>query len=297
MHQFSYMLPPLLGCLVGYITNSLAVKMLFRPYRSIRILNIHIPFTPGMIPKRQKELSIAMGRMVQGHLLTTEAIQQRLLSQEVRTAVTSEISSSVASAIRDQTICNAAENLTGAAEAVRIKENLAGWISERILAECSRIDFRQLLSGEVKSFLERNLGGLAALFMNERSIDLMTVAAADRVREVFEKEGPHVLSSMVDAQIDEFFSQPLEETLIQGGLSQERLSEFLDKLYHRAVQQNLSRVIAAVDVAAIVEDKVASMNVRELEELVTSIMKRELRSIVNLGGLIGFVLGTASLLF
>jgi uncharacterized membrane protein YheB (UPF0754 family) len=39
------------------------------------------------------------------------------------------------------------------------------------------------------------------------------------------------------------------------------------------------------------------MNVRELEQLVTSIMKRELRGIVNLGGLIGLVLGGLSLLF
>ncbi len=297
MHQFSYMLPPLLGCLVGYITNSLAVKMLFRPYRSIRICNIHVPFTPGMIPKRQKELSIAMGRMVQGHLLTTEAIQTRLLSKEVRSAVTAEISSSVYAAINDKTISGAAEDLAGEEEAARIRENLSGWISERILAECSRIDFRDLLSGEVKSFLENNLGGLAALFMNEKSIELMTLAAADRVREVFDNQGPQFLSSMVDAQIDEFLSQPLEETLMQGGLSQERLMEFLGKMYDRAVQQNLTRVIAAVDVAAIVEDKVAAMNVRELEELVTSIMKRELRSIINLGGLIGLVLGLASLFF
>ena len=149
----------------------------------------------------------------------------------------------------------------------------------------------------MKSFLEKNLGGLAALFMNEKSIELMTLAAADRVREVFDDQGPQFLSSMVDAQIDEFLSQPLEETLMQGGLSQERLMEFLGKMYDRAVQQNLTRVIAAVDVAAIVEDKVAAMNVRELEELVTSIMKRELRSIINLGGLIGLVLSLDSLFF
>lgn len=51
MHQFAFLLTPLLGCLIGYVTNSLAVKMLFRPYRPLRIGKFRIPFTPGMIPK------------------------------------------------------------------------------------------------------------------------------------------------------------------------------------------------------------------------------------------------------
>ena len=51
MDQLTFLLTPLLGSLIGYITNSLAVKMLFRPYRSLYIGKFHIPFTPGMIPK------------------------------------------------------------------------------------------------------------------------------------------------------------------------------------------------------------------------------------------------------
>lgn len=41
----------------------------------------------------------------------------------------------------------------------------------------------------------------------------------------------------------------------------------------------------------IVEQKINGMNVEEIERLVLSVMKNELRMIVNLGALIGFVLG------
>ncbi|HCU08266.1 MAG TPA: hypothetical protein DF480_04790 [Clostridiales bacterium] len=297
MHQFSYMLPPLLGCLVGYITNSLAVKMLFHPYRSIRIWKFHVPFTPGMIPKRQKELSTAMGKMVQGHLLTKEAIQKRLLSPDVKSAVIAEISSGVFTAIQGKTIYDTAEAVSGAPEAERLKEHLAGWISERILLECHQVDFHQVLAREVKPFLDNNLGGIAALFVNDKTIDLLTRAAADRIMDALSSDGKRFLQPLVKTEIDDLLSLPVDDALVQAGMSQDKFLLLLGRIYDRGVQQNLDEVIAAIDMAAIVENKVAEMNVRELEQLVTSIMKRELRGIVNLGGLIGLVLGGLSLLF
>ncbi|MCL6616572.1 MAG: DUF445 family protein, partial [Anoxybacillus ayderensis] len=37
------------GALIGGMTNSLAIKMLFRPYRPMYIAGRRIPFTPGLI--------------------------------------------------------------------------------------------------------------------------------------------------------------------------------------------------------------------------------------------------------
>ena len=38
---------PLIGAVIGYFTNYLAVKMLFRPRREIKIGSKTLPFTPG----------------------------------------------------------------------------------------------------------------------------------------------------------------------------------------------------------------------------------------------------------
>ena len=51
-----------------------------------------------------------------------------------------------------------------------------------------------------------------------------------------------------------------------------------------------------IDIAAVVEDKINRMDVREFEKLVLSVMKKELQAVVNLGALIGFVIGLINLL-
>ena len=66
------------GALIGGITNSLAIKMLFRPYKAIYIGSWRVPFTPGLIPKRREELADQLGKMVVKHLLTAEGIGKKL---------------------------------------------------------------------------------------------------------------------------------------------------------------------------------------------------------------------------
>ncbi|WZY00825.1 DUF445 family protein [Bacillus sp. FSL W7-1360] len=66
------------GALVGAATNLLAIRMLFRPYRAYKIGRYQVPFTPGLLPKRQQELSVQLGRIVGQHLLTAEGIEKQL---------------------------------------------------------------------------------------------------------------------------------------------------------------------------------------------------------------------------
>ena len=39
--------PPIAGGVIGYFTNDVAIKMLFRPYRPIYLGKRRLPFTPG----------------------------------------------------------------------------------------------------------------------------------------------------------------------------------------------------------------------------------------------------------
>jgi uncharacterized membrane protein YheB (UPF0754 family) len=71
-----------IGAVIGGFTNSLAIKMLFRPYRALYIGKWRIPFTPGLIPKRRDELAEQMGKMVVDHLLTPESIQKKFLNEQ-----------------------------------------------------------------------------------------------------------------------------------------------------------------------------------------------------------------------
>lgn len=70
------LLPPILGAFIGYITNWLAIKMLFRPFEPKYIFGFKIPFTPGLIPKRRKEIAEAIAKTVEEHILPQEKLMK-----------------------------------------------------------------------------------------------------------------------------------------------------------------------------------------------------------------------------
>ncbi|MCF6136153.1 DUF445 domain-containing protein [Pseudalkalibacillus berkeleyi] len=73
-----------IGAAIGGFTNSLAIKMLFRPYNAIMIGKFKLPFTPGLIPKRREELAVQLGQMTVNHLITKEGLQQKLQQSEFK---------------------------------------------------------------------------------------------------------------------------------------------------------------------------------------------------------------------
>ena len=49
----TYLVTPIVGGIIGYVTNDIAIKMLFRPHEAKYIFGHKIPFTPGIIPKEK----------------------------------------------------------------------------------------------------------------------------------------------------------------------------------------------------------------------------------------------------
>lgn len=77
-----------IGAIIGGFTNSIAIKMLFRPYKPIYIGSWRVPFTPGLIPKRRDELATQLGVMVVEHLLTPESIQKKFMNESFQQEMT-----------------------------------------------------------------------------------------------------------------------------------------------------------------------------------------------------------------
>jgi uncharacterized membrane protein YheB (UPF0754 family) len=73
------------GSVIGYFTNDIAIRMLFRPYQALYIAGKRVPFTPGLIPRNQARLAKRVSDTIMGSLLTPEELQrlaQRLLQTE-----------------------------------------------------------------------------------------------------------------------------------------------------------------------------------------------------------------------
>ncbi len=75
----------MVGGIIGYFTNDIAIKMLFRPYKPRYIGDRQLPFTPGLIPRNQERLAKRISDTIMGSLLTPEELQnlaKRLLETE-----------------------------------------------------------------------------------------------------------------------------------------------------------------------------------------------------------------------
>lgn len=79
-----FVLPPIAGAVIAYVTNVIAIKMLFRPLKEIRIFGIKLPFTPGVLPQQRQKLALSIGAMVERELITAEVLRNRLAQVDLQ---------------------------------------------------------------------------------------------------------------------------------------------------------------------------------------------------------------------
>ena len=84
---------------------------------------------------------------------------------------------------------------------------------------------------------------------------------------------------------------PVSDNLKELGLDTDILDSAVTKIFDTAVLKCGNMISEYIDIQGIVEDKINQMDVSELEELVMQVMKNELQTVVNLGALIGAVIG------
>ena len=90
---------PLIGAFIGWITNWLAIKMLFHPRRPVKILFITFH---GIFPKNKPRIAEKLGTLVQRDLINFSDIKGRLLDPDALNNFKEQIAFRVDNAIRDR---------------------------------------------------------------------------------------------------------------------------------------------------------------------------------------------------
>lgn len=90
-----YVISIIVGAVIGYLTNWLAIKMLFKPQREIRIAGKRVPFTPGLIPKERERIATSVGKTIGEHLLTKETLIEALDNDRIRSHISNWIGEKV----------------------------------------------------------------------------------------------------------------------------------------------------------------------------------------------------------
>ncbi|BBM35374.1 DUF445 domain-containing protein [Pseudoleptotrichia goodfellowii] len=76
------------GTLIGWFTNYLAIKLLFRPHREINFLFFKIQ---GLIPKRRDEISENIAGVVEQELISVSDIAERLKGSNLDEEIVDEL--------------------------------------------------------------------------------------------------------------------------------------------------------------------------------------------------------------
>lgn len=285
---------PIIGAIIGYSTNYIAVKMLFRPLYPITIGKFKVPFTPGIIPKRKPALARAIGQMVGKSLVGEEEIRQILTSDSMKETVARGIMSGVTEGIRNKSVKELATNLLEEETYAECKEASAKYITDKIVLGAQSIDIGSIIATEGAQAV-KEMGGMIAMFVNESLIASFAEPIGKRVISYMETEGRTLVAEKVQEEFSTLESRKIEEMITMDQL--ESLKESIGEMYQEMVNHEMADLIAAFDICGVVEKKINEMDVKELEQLIMSVMKHELRVIVNLGALIGFVLGLLNLMF
>ena len=72
---------PLIGAAIGWLTNRLAIQMLFRPREPWKFPGIRLQ---GLIPKRQEELACRVGEIVEKELFNQHLIRNEIRNMDLK---------------------------------------------------------------------------------------------------------------------------------------------------------------------------------------------------------------------
>ncbi|WP_227765742.1 DUF445 domain-containing protein [Zhaonella formicivorans] len=84
--KLTYLSIPLLGAVIGWITNVLAIKLIFRPHEPWKIPLINYT-VQGLIPKRKEEIAKTLGKVIEQELISLEDILEHLKAKEIQQQV------------------------------------------------------------------------------------------------------------------------------------------------------------------------------------------------------------------
>ncbi len=290
-----YILPPLVGAAIGYITNWIAVKMLFRPLYPKYLGKWRLPFTPGIIPRRKDALAKAIGKAVGEELLTKEDIQKAFCGEEKRAAAVTKLTDGVMSAA-EKTIRALAESAVSLQTFEEKKAELAENVSEKVALALPEMRIGDTIAEVAgNAVLEKIKSSPLGMFVGEGTVRSVAQSMSGRIDEYLALHGKEKLLPAVKKEIDSLAEAPIENLLQGVGVGRESVEKAIGTLYDKALLPAIGEAAASFDIPSEVEKKIGMMDVKELEKLCLSVMKKELNAITWLGGLIGLILGVVNI--
>lgn len=149
---------PIISALIGWITNFIAVKMIFRPRREIRILGIRLI---GLIPKRKHDLAVKIADTIEKELISHRDIREILQTEDFHLQTGKAIRQRIDGFITEKLAANPLLSMFVTPE---VSQRLSGMIMEELQKEVpglidslfesveKKIDFRRIIKEKIDGF-------------------------------------------------------------------------------------------------------------------------------------------------
>lgn len=255
-----YIIPVIVGATIGYITNWLAIKMLFRPYNKKKIFGLTMPFTPGLIPKEKDRIARNVGEAVGQHLLSPSVITDALSNEATNEQVTLWIKDKYYSLKDKNQSLNDLLRVTDRENIDNILDLLSKNLSVFLLDELKNKEFEK----KIIEYIEVNMYDE----YNNTAISMLKSKGADYLNSIIQSQDTKlILNKIISSKIDEMkieernlksFMPNDTQNLIRDLLEKNKsligsgvkeifndpsVNERLSKSISEMVNQNLNRVI------------------------------------------------------
>ena len=273
---------PLIGAVIGLITNWIAVRMLFIPRKALYIGKWHVPFTPGVIPRRQEALASALGNTISQSLVRKEDLKRTLCSNGVSRTVAKSV-------MTLPSVQSIGTRVLGDEKYSKSRDKALDLVTDKILEGILAVDIGGVISREASTAVSGYAAAnpLVRMFVTDQMISQLAAPIADKVTDYLQSEGRGKLRETLMAQLEGIEDKPVRELV----KNPEKFEMVIVSLYRSLVNEYADAVVDHFHIERIVEEKIRAMEPRDLENLVLTVMKKELNALIWLGIPIGFIMG------
>ena len=290
---------PLLGGVIGYITNDLAIRMLFRPRKAVYIGKFHVPFTPGLIPSQQGRIAQSIGDVVSGQLLNEETLRQTLLSESTIQNLQNKVRDFLMVLSKDERRVSELLSMPQVRDRISIDvDELTGKLTQSLTGKIieARLGYTVVESviGDKMDFINQNKW--LSILVDDNAQKSIKEKLAEKVNEIIAEKAPGAIAAIVEKYRGEIMDARLCDLYARFQDKEDMIIDKLTEMYTSILGDNLGRLLQAINIEKIVVDKINSLDPAELEKVIFGVMKHELRAIVYLGAMLGFLMGFINLL-
>ncbi len=293
LEDWQWLVGPIVGAIIGLITNGIAIRMLFRPLYPIKIGKFTLPFTPGLIPKEKPRIAHSIGNVVATELVNAEVLEKGMLTPEIKDKIIYYVDTFL-------------EKFKDSDDS--IKEIILKFVSDKQLTEFSQSAKQKLTEIVYKKAVTMNIGKMAMNAVNKEferrlqedptSIQFMPMIISlveDKIifliNDTIEKQGMIIISQFLDKETNVVLDYPVSKIYANSEKYIPQLNKAIIDVYDYSVKNYLPNVLKEINLAKLVEDRINDFSLIELEKLLLDLMRKELNAIVYLGGLLGLLMG------